>query len=515
MFTLLIDSSTYQDNSQTVQRIDWTKPAQHGVKGVINRALFVTAQDEDFAHNWGEQRGRYARGAYGFWGYWSGCAPVTEQAHKLVSILKPDPGEMPVVWLDIEKANDNYDPLPVRAKALPEIERYMKTVEDGLGKACGMYTNIAGLHTLAPIPGWLLEKPLWIAWPLAPSTGETPEQFIARTGVRPPLAKYWTGPFTIWQYSWHGPGLAMGMESKGLDMDYFNGNEAAFSHWCGASLPDEPEVNMYKDKAIGLVTDKPGWTNPDFDFVIAEAVRSWLKPNEQLKPIEEQCAAAGIPMLARVRFSVDYYVRNQYPMDAKLWPPSERDEPLQMAIRALANRSVYGVIVDITDHRDHDAKPQDPNYLSFAAKIFVERLAGWMKVRKPYTMLFVGTSNSFIEQHSPDMNNWAHKYPSLIVQEPPFPLAALDNSFPPAGEKPAHISIRATWELWQYRPTLAIASTDRDGLYDAIGYGAVTPPPDEPPPPPPPQAGDIEKLYAELAALREAFANHTHGKPLA
>lgn len=503
MFTLLIDTSTHQDNSQTPQQIDWSKPALHGVQGVINRAVFVASKDDDFDRNWSEQRGRYARGAYGFWGYWEGCLPAADQARALVQILKADPGELPVVWLDVEKASSSYPPLPPRSAALPQIERYIATVEDGLGRACGLYTNLAGLAGLAPIPDWLLARPLWIAWPLTPSTGETPEQYIARTGVRPPVQKYWACDWTLWQYSWKGPGLAMGMESHGLDMDYFNGSENDFRAWCGASLPEpEPEDNMYQTYAIGLATDNPAWTNPDFDFVLAEAVESWNTPNPQLKAIEERCASLRIPMLARVRFNLDYYVRNQYPMDPAKWPPPDRDEPLQMAIRALINRQVYGVVVDISDPADHDGRPQSGAWISFAAKIFVERLAGWLKVRKPTCLLYIGTSNGFIGTHAPNLNHWVHAYPSCILEDADSPL---DESFPQAGDKPGHLSVRPTWELWQYRPALVLAAGTPAAFYQSIGFtGGATPPPppagDDDPPALPPEYLD------RLRALEDAQA---------
>ena len=235
-YTPGIDTSTHQDNALTPQRIDWSKPAPMGVDFVINRAVYVTAKDDDFDFNWNGQRGKYLRSAYAFLGYWPGAAAVTAQAQALVNLLKPDPGEFPVWWLDMEKASSAYPELPDRAQLLPMLESYIKTAEDGLGLGAGLYTNFAGLLKLQPVPAWLYEKPLWLAWPLSPTTGETTEAFIARTRIVPPLKNLWGGKtFTLWQYSWKGPGLAMGMESHGLDMDYFNGTEAELRQWCGVT----------------------------------------------------------------------------------------------------------------------------------------------------------------------------------------------------------------------------------------------------------------------------------------
>jgi hypothetical protein len=49
----------------------------------------------------------------------------------------------------------------------------------------------------------------------------------------------------------------------------------------------------WKDNAIGLVTAQAGWPNPEFHFVVAEALGANGKPNPNLKPIEDDCAAGG------------------------------------------------------------------------------------------------------------------------------------------------------------------------------------------------------------------------------
>jgi GH25 family lysozyme M1 (1,4-beta-N-acetylmuramidase) len=230
-YTLGIDTSTFQDSSQTAKVIDWTKPKLYGVKFVINRVTFCATPDDDFRTNWqAEKEQGYLRGAYGFWGYWSGAPAVDVQARAVVEALRGDPGEMPVVWADVEKASNLYAELPPRAVALPMLERYMKGIEDGLGRGTGIYTNLSGILRLSPIPQWLLDRPLWLAWPLSPSTGESVEAYIERTKIRPPL-KQWPA-FRFWQYSWKGPGLAMGMESHGLDMNYFNGTADELAAWC-------------------------------------------------------------------------------------------------------------------------------------------------------------------------------------------------------------------------------------------------------------------------------------------
>lgn len=262
-----IDVSTYQDASTTPKRIDWTRPALYDVKFVINRAVFVAAKDDDFDYNWEQQRGKYLRGAYGFWGYWPGASSIDAQVRALVDALKNDPGEMPVIWADVEKASSSYPDIPDRTTALPLLERYMKGIEDGLGKGTGIYTNLAGIFKLSPIPQWLLDKPLWFAWPFTPPAGETAEEYIERTGLRPPV-KGWPS-YKIWQYSWKGPGLQMGMESHGLDMNYFNGTEKDLLDWCGQNAGDgDGGSSMFEDKMISLYI-KSDYKVTDWDALCA------------------------------------------------------------------------------------------------------------------------------------------------------------------------------------------------------------------------------------------------------
>lgn len=245
-----------------------------------------------------------------------------------------------------------------------------------------------------------------------------------------------------------------------------------------APIP-EPEVSMYKDNAIGLVTDKANWVNPNFNCIAGVAGESWYAPNPDLKAIELKAAGegGGKPFVAVFRFSVDFYIRNQVPMDEALWTPPEKDEQFQMFVRAILNRNVKGVVVQVTNAKDHDGKVQAPNYFSFAAKIFCERAEDWVRKNKGVPF-FIGTSNAFIQQYAPEMNNWAHKFNSWIIQDAITPL---DMSYPQATDKPAQISTRPTWEVWQYlkSPMLFLYNGSPAEMNAFLGFGAA---PDTTPP---------------------------------
>jgi hypothetical protein len=300
--------------------------------------------------------------------------------------------------------------------------------------------------------------------------------------------------------------------------------------------------NHYKKTAMGLITKKPGWTNKEFAFIVGEAGESWYKPNPDLKAIEEQAAAEGKPFLALYRFSVDFYIRQQYPMDVDLWPTLAQDEPYQMCIRAIGNRNVKAVIVEVTNEKNHDGKEQDKDWISFASKIFLGRVGDWLARNKPGVPLLLASSNEFIQSKAPNMNIWAHTYASCITQ--PAQLALLDESFPGRTDKPNYLGNSDGWKFWAHYTfksngdRLAIFNGDRAALerWLKVENGQEPEKPGEPEKPPVPtpdpelekavkaltdrtaalgqeiQAlnGKIEGIGQRLAALESRYQAHTH-----
>jgi lysozyme len=83
------------------------------------------------------------------------------------------------------------------------------------------------IYTLKPIPAWLADHPLW----------------VANYGVSEPMlsaTSHWPQGWTFWQYSSTGDGKAFGMESKGLDMNWFNGSETDLRAFAGQGIPPAP-----------------------------------------------------------------------------------------------------------------------------------------------------------------------------------------------------------------------------------------------------------------------------------
>ena len=219
-----IDISAWQDLNSTPQRIDWPKAKAQGIKFAFIRACNGFVPDEDFDYNWEEaKRVGLLRGAYQFYDY---RKSPTEQA-KFFASLMTDPGELPPV-IDLEY----YDPWGAikRNNILSNLQAYINTMQSAGFPRVTFYSNPAMiLYTLAPIPSFLTALPLWIAHygVDAPST----------SAVAP-----W-GKWTFWQYTPLGDGLAYGMESKGLDMDWFNGSEEELHDFAGVSIPEVPEYS--------------------------------------------------------------------------------------------------------------------------------------------------------------------------------------------------------------------------------------------------------------------------------
>lgn len=471
MYAIGIDVSTFQDASTTPQRIDWSKPKQRGVSFVINRAIFGTEIDQDFYHNFEQQKlFGYVRSTYGFLDYRRGLQDMINQARAYANAIKNDVGEMNMAWVDFEQPTSTWPALPSMAACWDLIYAYTDTVEQALGVECNIYTRPSHIkYNLSywvrevsngyivdvckiPVPDWLRNKKLWVAaWPSIPLThaGMSLEDYIALVNWQPNLYGQWDNWF-IWQYGTPAEGLEMGMESKDIDKNFFNGTEQDLLNFVSDT---QGEQHMYKDNAIGLYTTSANWTNPGFHFIVGQAGESWYEPNEFLKPIELKAASENKPFIAYFKFSPDLYIRDQVPMDEALWKPEASDAQLQMFIRALMSRNVHGVIVDVENNLTHDKVEAAPNYLSFAAKIFVGRASDWVQKNKPGAKFFVACSNSFIEKCAPEYNNWIGQYNSCVTQPAVTPL---DASYPKVDDKPLHLDNRLTWEMWKYYPNLLL-----------------------------------------------------------
>jgi GH25 family lysozyme M1 (1,4-beta-N-acetylmuramidase) len=286
------------------------------------------------------------------------------------------------------------------------------------------------------------------------------------------FTKYSPGPARLWQCTGDGVRLE-GFGNHAVDVNVFPGTLEQLAAWLGCTLAPEPpeppeqpeEVNMWKDNALGLVTETADWTNPNFDFIVGVTGKGYETPNPSLKAIEAKATLEGKPFLELYKFSMAYYTGQQYPMQPERWPSYAMDFPLQMLVRAIQNRDVKAVVLEVLDPNDHTGKPGSKAWVSFASREFAKKAAAWLKDNKPGVPLILSTSQPFMEEYAPDMLNWVHQYDSCVDQ-----LAKLDSSYPAAAEKPAYLGAADGWEFWRYAPSLMLFDGNRKACWDYLDF---------------------------------------------
>ena len=216
-----IDVSFWQDDNSTPQGIDFERARAAGAEFVFIKSSQALFTDQDFTRNWQVARAAsLLRGAYHFFDY---RVSALEQAKYFVELLRGDPGELAPV-LDVERHPQW--PLPTREALLREIQTFLEYVEAQIGKRPIFYANPAMLYyILKPVPDWLVQYPLWIAH------YDVPE---------PNMIAPWPR-WTFWQWTAKGDGLYYGVESKGLDMNWFNGSSAELRSFAGLEPGVEPD----------------------------------------------------------------------------------------------------------------------------------------------------------------------------------------------------------------------------------------------------------------------------------
>ncbi len=224
------DVSFYQDDPQTPQGIDFLKMRQNA-EFVIIRAGQNLWADRDFKVNWREaKRVGLPRGSY--WFYDSRIDPK-KQADLWVSLFSGDLGELPL-WADFE---DNYGGA---FKGWRHWYNFIERLKELLpGKEIGIYTayyywveNTTSIGIPTGSLNYFKQYPLW----------------VANYGVTKPLVPKPWDDWTLWQFTDNGDGTIYGVESKNIDLNYFNGNLEAFRARFNVSetpIPDPQPPSKY------------------------------------------------------------------------------------------------------------------------------------------------------------------------------------------------------------------------------------------------------------------------------
>jgi hypothetical protein len=120
------------------------------------------------------------------------------------------------------------------------IQNWMNVIDAATGTETGIYLNYSTVQYLSPIPDWLKSRPFWIAWPVNVPSGKDPIEYTRNMNA--PVINQFSN-LKIWQFAWNGPGKAGGMESLGLDVDWFLGNLDELHNFSGfVESPIEPPI---------------------------------------------------------------------------------------------------------------------------------------------------------------------------------------------------------------------------------------------------------------------------------
>ena len=263
------DVSFYQDDPGTPRGIDFARMNQVA-DFVIVRAGQNQWIDTDFETNWrGARQVGLPRGSY--WFYDSRADP-RRQAELWVDTLNNDLGELPL-FADLEEAYGG--PFTGWQHWRTFLERLRALVGQ---KEIGIYTAFFYWRENAPNPTtqpneleYFHRYPLW----------------IANYGTSQPLVPQpWnTNEWLFWQFTAMGDGLAYGVESLDIDLNYFNGDGQAFARRFSVPVPPEPPSpdpagKKYVVTANSLyVREGPGTNYPAIGFLIRNEIVDGLAAN--------------------------------------------------------------------------------------------------------------------------------------------------------------------------------------------------------------------------------------------
>jgi lysozyme len=228
------DISKWQDDPNTTINIDFKKMASAGIKFVYIRNTVGDANDSNFIKAWqGAKEAGLLRGAYHMHYFWLGLS----QCQRFLNRLVDDPGELPPAF-DLEKYGlgaANSKTVMARLKeAIPYMDAELTRWKRPFGNRMVMYTNPDSIVNFFSnnLPAWFLDRELW----------------IAHYGVTSPNIGWQWKRWLIWQKTDRGPGLQYGVESKQVDLDYYNGDYASLRQFCGLDVV--PEIPLTVEQRL-------------------------------------------------------------------------------------------------------------------------------------------------------------------------------------------------------------------------------------------------------------------------
>jgi GH25 family lysozyme M1 (1,4-beta-N-acetylmuramidase) len=229
----LFDISTFQESPKIPGEIDYDILAFKTDGGFI-RMMSGKDFDDDFKKNYAGLKDKTILSSY-TWGKWKEYAKP--QAIEVCEALKDYPVDFPHA-LDFEKYLDG-TPLPTPYNIVQWILDWGDVYKHYFDHTPILYINgeisLMIQRSKHPRLNELKEWPLWISYPGS-------ESIIYSKGY----LGIWN-MWTFWQYSWTGDppfsnnGRDFGVESYGLDLNYFNGTVNDFKKWAFQPCENIPE----------------------------------------------------------------------------------------------------------------------------------------------------------------------------------------------------------------------------------------------------------------------------------
>lgn len=238
-YAKIIDISTYQDLPTTKEVIDFFKARLQGVHGVIIKASQGLSTDQDFQVS---RRNAKAAGLpRGYYHFLTFTVSGKSQAQYFWNLVKDDPCEL-LLAVDFEATSGN----PVPSNAKDYLKDFLLELERLSGITAFIYTGAFFWAQHGDQNKFWGKYPLWVA----SYTG----QAYMEENIKKLMTPWKT--WVIWQYTDKGDGKAHGMESQGLDLNYFNGTVDDFNRYFHLAQREEDcalALANYIAEQIGMI----------------------------------------------------------------------------------------------------------------------------------------------------------------------------------------------------------------------------------------------------------------------
>jgi lysozyme len=256
MMTIIgTDISSYQDKKDTPLEVNFETMLAAGARFSIFRANFGMAPDRCF-HQYVEDA-KTAGMPIGCYTFPLSTQNLKTQMDVFFEVIKGIIFDLPLV-LDVEKytykvkAEDGSETIMTSVLGANDILYCLDRMEAYQGRAPMIYTgfyvwrdDVKNSSKVA-----FTRYPLW----------------IAGYGVsHPEIPKPWVD-YTLWQYTNKGKGLEYGVESLDIDLDKYNGDEAAFAKFISRPVVTDPIDPIPSELILTAVNEMKIRSGPGLEY---------------------------------------------------------------------------------------------------------------------------------------------------------------------------------------------------------------------------------------------------------